>query len=189
MSRVIIVTGLPRSGTSLLMQMLHAAGVEILCDEQREPDGDNPRGYFEYTPVKRLDRDSAWVEAAQGKALKVVAPLLPHLPVALRYDVIFIDRALEEVLASQQVMMKNRGFDAPTPEQDAALRTLFEKSLAAAKMWLAACPDVRCLNLSHAQLLANSQQEAAKIAAFLGVETQAEALARVVDSTLYRQRA
>lgn len=170
------------------MQMLHAAGLEILCDEHRAPDEDNPRGYFEYGPVKRLDRDNAWVEAAQGKALKVVAPLLPHLPAELHYDVLFIDRTLEEVLASQQVMMRNRGFDAPTPEQDTALRHLFEKSLTAAKAWIAACPDARCLSLSHAELLASSQQEAAKIAAFLGIDTQAEAMARVVDAGLHRQR-
>ena len=91
---ITIVSGLPRSGTSLLMQMLDAGGYPVLCDDERHADEDNPRGYFEYTPVRRLEQDNRWLADAEGKALKVVSPLLYHLPKDFNYCLLFIQRPL-----------------------------------------------------------------------------------------------
>jgi hypothetical protein len=105
---IVVVSGLPRSGTSMMMQMLEAGGLPILTDGERVADADNPRGYYEYAPAKRLMTDRTWLPAADGKAVKIVAQLLPYLPPAPhRFRVIFMKRDLGEVLASQQVMLAN----------------------------------------------------------------------------------
>ena len=95
---VIIVSGLPRSGTSLMMQMLKAGGLEILSDDNRQADSDNPKGYLEYEPVKALRRDNTWLQMAQGKAVKIISSLLPYLHRDLSYQIIFMKRPLAEVI-------------------------------------------------------------------------------------------
>src|SRR5690349_18862446 len=92
---VTVVTGVPRSGTSLMMQMLEAGGISALTDNQRPPDIHNPRGYFEYDLVKRIAQDASWMEAARGKAVKIIYRLLPHLPPEFEYRVVFMDRDLD----------------------------------------------------------------------------------------------
>ena len=109
-SAVVVVSGLPRSGTSLMMQMLEAGGVPILTDGERACDADNPKGYYEYEPVKALQNgDSDWLDKAEGKAVKVISFLLRHLPQKHRYRVVFMNRNLDEVLASQEKMPVTRG--------------------------------------------------------------------------------
>jgi hypothetical protein len=188
-SRVIVVTGLPRSGTSLLMQMLDAAGVPLLVDDARPADEDNPCGFHEYAPVKRLDRDSSWLPMARGKAVKVVAPLLPHLPSDLPCDVLFIQRSMEEVLDSQRAMLARKGLPTPAPDEDERLRGLFERSLEAARRWSASASDARLLDVSHGELLKHPEQAARRIAAFLGLDERHALMAAVVDASLHRQRA
>src|SRR5262249_30630691 len=102
---IIIVSGLPRSGTSLMMQMLDGGGVPVLTDNIRAADTDNPRGYYEFEPVKATKRDATWLPAARGKAVKMVSQLLYHLPPGETYRVLFLERDLEEVLASQEKML------------------------------------------------------------------------------------
>jgi hypothetical protein len=187
--RTIIVTGLPRSGTSLLMQMLSGGGVPVLTDDLRTPDTDNPRGYFELEAVKRTDRDSSWLAQAPGKAVKVVAPLLPHLPQDLAYDVLFIERPIEEVLRSQAAMMARRGLPSPTPDEDAALRGIFEKSLVRANAWLAAASHARVLRLAYPALVAEPQHTAEQIAGFLSPTLDIAVMTKAVDPTLHRNRA
>ncbi len=187
MNRIIIVTGLPRSGTSLLMQMLSAGGVPILHDGVRSADADNPRGYFEYEAVKRLDRDASWMPQAEGKALKVTSPLLPHLPPGYAYEVIEVRRPIEEVLRSQGVMMQRRGLPAPGAEEDAALRAAFEQVLQRAQAWCDA-HAARVLTLEHGALLRESGQQAQRVADFVGLPEAATAMAEVVDAALYRNR-
>ena len=107
---VFIVSGLPRSGTSLMMMILNAAGIPPLTDYERNADEDNPRGYYEFERVKKLkDGDFGWLENAQGKAVKVISALLTYLPEGYTYKVIFMRRELSEILASQRKMLINRG--------------------------------------------------------------------------------
>src|SRR5271155_5970790 len=130
---ITIVSGLPRSGTSLMMQMLAAGGMPILSDGERQADVDNPRGYLEWERVKQLPKDPSCIAEAEGKAVKVISLLLLSLPEGHEYRVIFMHRPLPEVLASQDVMMRNRG----TPGANAAIvGAAFEQNLRAVKAWL-----------------------------------------------------
>lgn len=185
---MIVVTGLPRSGTSLLMQMLDAAGVPLLVDETRPADEDNPRGFHEFAPVKRLDRDVSWLPLARGKALKVVAPLLPHLPYDLPCDILFIERNMAEVLDSQRAMLARKGLPTPMPDEDERLRGLFERSVKAARQWIASAADARVLDLSHGELLSHPEEMARRIATFIGLDGEHALMAAVVDASLHRQR-
>src|SRR5260221_40938 len=106
---IVVVSGLPRSGTSLMMAMLQAGGVPVLSDGLRAPDADNPNGYFEFEPVKQLRTDHTWLASAQGKALKVVVPLLFHFPELFDCRVLFMERNLDEVIASQLAMLARKG--------------------------------------------------------------------------------
>src|ERR1700757_2956947 len=101
-SEIIIVSGLPRSGTSLMMQMLDQGGVEVVTDHVRTADTDNPRGYYEYEQVKKIKQDTSWLPATRGKAFKMVSQLLYDLPAGERYRVVFMERDLDEVLVSQE---------------------------------------------------------------------------------------
>src|SRR5262249_45893158 len=116
-SAIIIVSGLPRSGTSLMMQMLRNGGVEIVTDHLRVPDADNPRGYYEWEQVKRIKTDATWLPATRGKAIKIVSPLLYHLPADEVYQIIFMERDLDEVLQSQEMMLK-RSNQPAVPRED-----------------------------------------------------------------------
>ena len=135
---MIIVSGLPRSGTSMLMKMLEAGGMDILADDVRIPDDDNPQGYYEYEKVKNMKNDTQWLGLAEGKAVKIVSHLLHHLPDTKTYKVIFMKRNLEEVIASQNKMLERTG-KPMSPVNDAKLIDLFENHLS----WVGADhPDV-----------------------------------------------
>ena len=110
-SEIIIVSGLPRSGTSLMMQMLHAGGIEVVTDQIREADVDNPRGYFEFETAKTVKSDASWIPSTRGKAFKMVSQLLYHLPASERYRVLFMRRNMEEILDSQEKMLARRDIE------------------------------------------------------------------------------
>ena len=139
---ITIVTGLPRSGTSMMMQMLVAGGCRALVDERRPADPNNPRGYYEYEPVTRLHLNSRWLPEARGRVLKVVAPLLRHLPgsgsdgQALRYRVIFMRREVGQVVASQLRMLRNLGREHEAPAE-AILLAAMRQEVVAADQWIA----------------------------------------------------
>ncbi len=127
---IVVVSGLPRSGTSMMMQMLAAGGIEVLTDGVRAPDASNPHGYFELEAVKRLGRDDAWLAEASGRAVKVVAPLVPRLPLARRYRVVMMERRLDDVLRSQRAMLRRlHGSEAECGPSDAQLATAFARDL------------------------------------------------------------
>ncbi len=109
MPPITIVSGLPRSGTSMMMKMLAAGGMEIFTDHRRAPDADNPKGYFECDRVKDLAADASWLEAARGRAIKIVSHLLPHVPDELACEIIFMRRDPREILASQNTMLARSG--------------------------------------------------------------------------------
>ncbi len=186
---VIVVTGLPRSGTSLMMQMLAAGGVEVLSDELRQADQDNPRGYLEYQPVKNLLKDSRWLFEARGKAIKIVAPLLVALPSGLAYRVILCERDLDEVLDSQERMLRRRnsGLEA-TPERRRLLKDEYLRTLDRVKAMLAARPHSQMLIVEYAAAVSDSMSTALRINAFLGASLNIAKMAAAVDPALHRNR-
>lgn len=184
---ILIVTGLPRSGTSLVMQMLQAGGYPIHCDDLRPADEHNPRGYLEWQAIRQLPAKPKLIDEAAGKAVKVVTPLLPHLPAGRNYRFIHLRRKMEEVARSQTRM---RAVSAPAPPakgvQTEALEKLDNLSLAL----LPKDPE-RVLSLDFAEMIAQPSAAAEQLAAFLGQDwvPSAAAMAACIDPSLYRQRA
>jgi Sulfotransferase domain len=184
---VTIVSGLPRSGTSLMMQMLQAGGMQLLTDGQRAPDEHNPRGYFEHEGVKHSRTDVSWLEQANGKVVKVVHLLLQYLPANRDYRVIFMLRVLEEVIVSQRVMLKQQG-RASAMLTDAALADVFEKQLTTMRQWLAERPNFRVLYVNYRDVIDDPTNMAGQINLFLGGNLLVADMAAAVNPALYRQR-
>jgi hypothetical protein len=184
---VTIVSGVPRSGTSMMLRMLSAGGLEILTDGIRAADTDNPHGYFEWEPVKSLKRDATWVAGAVGKGVKVIYYSLADLPAGYCYRVLFMHRNLDEVLASQAAMLQRRGVTAQSPD-DAAMKRLFENELREVAEWLAGQPAFTVLNVDYAAILAAPVEQARRVNEFVGGLLDSDAMARMVDSQLYRRR-
>lgn len=184
---ITVVSGVPRSGTSLMMRMLQAGGIPALTDGVRPPDAHNPHGYFEYEPVKRLASDSSWLEAARGRAVKIVHRLLLHLPEGFEYSVIFMDRDLAEVFASQREMLAARGHEAAQQGESTIVPALAQEVLDARK-WLSSRPNIRVLNVPYAGLVCEPARWSAEISSFLGGDLNEAAMAAVVDPALHRHR-
>ncbi len=184
---ITIVTGLPRSGTSLMMQLLQAAGVDLLTDGIRTPDADNPQGYFEFERVKTLGEDPSWLNNAEGKAVKVISLLLFDLPATHRYRVIFMLRNIDEILASQRNMLRRRGVPEGGPD-DAQMRRHFETHLTKVRRHVDAATTMETLYCRYNDLLADPPTAVAEIAAFLGGSPDQARMIAAVDPTLYRQR-
>jgi Sulfotransferase domain len=182
-----IVSGLPRSGTSLMMKMLEAGGLPVLVDGVRTADVDNPRGYYEFEPVKRLKEDTSWVAPACGKAVKMVYLLLLDLPPDVEYRVLFMRRNIDEVLASQAAMLRRLGKSAPL--DDARMAALFRDGLAKFDGWVKDRPNFRLLDVSYNALVTDAAPVAAEVDQFLGLGLDVDAMTRIVDPTLYRNRA
>lgn len=180
-----VVSGVPRSGTSLVMQMLRSGGLPLLCDGRRPPDVHNPRGYFEYEPVRRSREDVSWVAQAVGRGVKVVHALVAELPEGPAYRLVLVRRDLREVVASQAVMLAGRAPEGPRSER---LAEIFAAQLAELERRLAVRRDFRVLHLEHRELLAAPRRAAAQLAAFVGGGLDSEAMAAVVDPALYRTR-
>jgi hypothetical protein len=184
---LVVVTGLPRSGTSMLMQMLAAGGLRVLSDGLREPDEDNPRGYLEFEPVKSLLKDSKWLFEGRGRAVKIVAPLLTALPSGLACRVILSERDLDEVLDSQERMLARRKQPpAATPERRTMLKDEYARTLGRVKAMLARRPCTQLLVIDHSEAFANPLAAAEKLNTFLGGGLDATKMAAAIDATLQR---
>ena len=184
---VIIVSGLPRSGTSMMMRMLEAGGVRVLKDEQRTPDIDNPAGYYEFEPVKRTKEDSSWLDQAGGKAVKMVSRLLRDLPRTKEYRVLFMRRRMEEILASQRRMLDRLGTEQGHV-RDEEIGTLFEQHVNEILSWVANQDNFHLLNVSYGDLLAEPKTVLRQVGEFLGVDLDTQQMVQVVDRSLYRER-
>ena len=185
---IVVVSGLPRSGTSMMMKMLEAGGIAPLTDEIREADKDNPRGYYEFERVKKLDKgDSAWLPDAQGKVVKVISALLQHLPGDYQYKIIFMRRHMPEILASQRKMLVHRGEDADSMD-DERLAELFSKHLSGVERQLAQRDGTDVLYVHYSDALRDPQTVAERVAQFLGRDLDIERMVGVVDPNLYRNR-
>jgi predicted AlkP superfamily phosphohydrolase/phosphomutase/tetratricopeptide (TPR) repeat protein len=186
---IVVVSGLPRSGTSMIMQMLAAGGLPVLTDGLRQADADNPRGYFEYAPVRNLHQDAAWLKEAKGKAVKIVAPLLPYLAAGFAYRVILIERRLDEVLESQSQMLIRRGEKVEdTPERRARLKEEYGRLVQKMKSSLQRRPETRVLLLNRDELLKDPQAASEAMNRFLGGSLATARMAAEVDPSLHRQR-
>ena len=173
----------------MMMGMLEAGGVEILTDGIRKADEDNPKGYFEFEAVKELakDRSKSWFEDAPGKAVKVVSELLKELPSGLLFKLIFINRNLEEVIASQNKMLVRRG-EPPDGGDDEKMMLLFERHLGKVNQWIDRQSHFEVIFLDYQKVLEDPTGQAEKIKAFLQRELDVTKMARVVDRELYRNR-
>jgi hypothetical protein len=184
---ITIVSGLPRSGTSLMMQMLVAGGIPALSDGERKADTDNPRGYLEWERIKQLPNDPGCIAEAEGKVVKVISRLLLSLPAGREYRVIFMQRPLPEVLASQDEMMKRRGtFKGANP---AIMSAAFEKHLREVYAWMDSKTNVKALRIPYHDVLNRPKEIAASVTEFLQIPMDAEAMIQQVDGSLYRNRA
>ena len=185
---ITVVSGLPRSGTSMMMKMLEAGGLPLIVDHLRVSDEDNPAGYYEFEPVKKLGQgDSAWLADAHGKAVKVIAALLVHLPAAYPYQIVFMHREMSEILASQRKMLLNRGVD-PNKIDDDEIARLFEKHLLKVDSWIGHQPNMRKIDIHYNQMLKDPGPQAEEINRFLGNVLDVEKMLKVIDRGLYRQR-
>lgn len=186
---VVVVSGLPRSGTSMAMKMLEAGGLPVVTDGLRTADEDNPKGYFEVERVKGLEQeaDKSWLAGARGKALKVISFLLKDLPPTYNYRVVFMRRDLSEVLASQAKMLSHRGESSAT--DDARMLDLWETHLWRAGYLLRHASHFEALDVEYRSALADPRREAERINAFLGGRLSVEGMLGAVDAALYRNRA
>jgi len=184
---LVVVSGLPRSGTSMMMKMLAEGGLDILSDSFRTADEDNPNGYFEIERSKNLrDGDKTWLKNAQGKAVKVISYLLEFLPDDLNYDIIFMEREIGEILASQKKMLQRRNEAPKIP--DVQMEAEFREHLRAVKYWLARKPNMRVTYIKYNEMIAEPEAFCASIAEFLKLPLNIHAMKSVPDHALYRNR-
>jgi predicted AlkP superfamily phosphohydrolase/phosphomutase/tetratricopeptide (TPR) repeat protein len=179
----LIVSGLPRSGTSLMMQMLHAAGLPIMTDELRAADESNPHGYFEWEEIKALPKDPFLIEKAEGRAAKVVSMLLPSLPRKHHFRIIFMQRPIEEVALSQERLRQRlAGRSAANPAQ---MIERLGKHRDRITELLQQSPNVELLEVDYPDLLQNPGPQLERIADFCRIErAQLERMAAVIDPQL-----
>lgn len=185
---ITIVSGLPRSGTSMMMQMLEAGGVPILCDGVRAADQDNPEGYLEFEPAKRTKDDPSWLASARGKAVKAIYALLYDLPSDHTYRIIFMQRPLDEVVASQQAMLERTGKQGAATDT-ARLAGIFRRELERTEQWLAGQENMSVCHVSYHDVLADPGGQCAAVAEFLGGGLDTSAMASCVRPSLHRQKA
>ena len=184
---VIIVSGLPRSGTSMMMRMLVEGGLDAVTDRLRTADEDNPEGYFELEVVKQLPAgDVAWLAEAHGRVVKVISFLLEHLPAEHSYKIIFMEREIEEILASQKKMLERR--DTEPHLDDTDMGTRFRTHIAAVKPWLARQPNMDVLYVSYNELMRDATSLCRKLTEFTGLSLDQDRMRSVPSSVLYRNR-
>lgn len=185
---IYVVSGLPRSGTSMMMKMLEAGGLSALTDNIRTADDDNLQGYYEFERVKAMkDGDTGWVGEAQGKVIKVISALLESLPAGYHYKVIFMEREMMEILASQRKMLERRGKPG-NPAEDGKFAELYGKHLEKIKAWLARQENMEVLYVRYNEMLKAPAALAGGVAEFLGIPVDVRAMSEVPQEQYYRQR-
>ncbi|MFK7904790.1 MAG: tetratricopeptide repeat protein, partial [Chitinophagales bacterium] len=184
---IVVVSGLPRSGTSMMMQMLEAGGMETFTDGKRKADNSNQKGYYEHEAVKKMVRDNSFLEKVGDKVVKVVAHLLFHLPRIYRYKIIFMDRDIDEVLQSQHKMLQRDG-RLKKGTFSFRLGNQFEETLKKVKATYQNRPNVEFLYVSHREVIEYPHTVATQVQAFLDREMDMEKMASVVDASLYREK-
>ena len=184
---ITIVSGLPRSGTSMMMRMLEAGGIPALTDKERIPDEDNPNGYYEFEDVKSIESYDQWIDQAPGSSVKMVYSLLKHLPIDREYRVVFMRRHTDEILQSQKKMLERNGIETDIP--DDVMKMMFERKLNQFYAWLPSQTHLKLINVSYNELLANPQATIGQINHHFEDTLKAEAMQAMIDQNLYRHRA
>ena len=185
---VIVVSGLPRSGTSMMMKMLDAAALSIMTDNERAADEDNPKGYFEYARVKDLkdEADKSWVREARGQVLKVISHLLETLPDENFYRVILVRRDFDEIIASQNKMLERRGEENQVA--DSTVKEAYIRHLVDIRYMVRRRPNFEMIEVQFMQAMEAPRIFATDINKFLGGNLDVESMMAVVDLELYRNR-
>lgn len=185
--KIVIVSGLPRSGTSMMMKMLTEGGMSAVVDSLRQADEDNPNGYFEIEASKSMkDGDKKWLYDAQGKVVKVISYLLEFLPDNLSYDIIFMEREISEILASQRKMLERR--NETSTLSDAEMEAQFREHLRAVKYWTARKSNMRILFVKYTEMVNEPENLCSSIKKFLNIPLDLNAMQSVPSQTLYRNR-
>jgi hypothetical protein len=187
---IVIVSGLPRSGTSMMMKMLEAGGVPIMTDAEREADIDNPKGYFEYERIKDLEKetDKSYVQEGRGKALKVICFLIKDLPDDNDYRVIFMRRDLDEVLESQGKMIDRLG-TTDSDADDEAMKEAYRNDIVRTRLLCKKSPYMELIEIHYSETVGDPAESARKVNAFLGGSLDEKAMRAAVDESLYRNKA
>lgn len=186
-NNIVIVSGIPRSGTTMMMRMLEAGGIVPMKDNFRQADEDNPRGYYELEKVKSLEKDSSWLLEANGKAIKVISALLTQLPSNLDYQIIFMTRNMSEILASQEKMLKRQGRELGrllNNEMAEKFKIHLEKTF----NWLAQQKNIHTITVDYNRMMQYPEKQINQIVDFLKKPLDKEKMISIVDKTLYRQR-
>ena len=184
-SEIIIVSGLPRSGTSLMMQMLQQGGIPAVTDEIRAADTDNPRGYYEFERVKKTKEDPSWLPEARGKVVKMVSSLLYDLPATETYRVVFMRRDIDEMLESQEKMLARLSRTAAPRDQ---MKTSFSVHLDRLFHWFPTQPHIKLMEVSYNDLLHTPESEICRVARFLDHVPSASQMLAAIDLSLHRNR-
>lgn len=184
---IVVVSGLPRSGTSMAMKMLEAGGLGVVTDGLRTADEDNPKGYYEDERVKDLYQpgDKTWLRESRGKVIKIISFLLKSLPDDNNYKVLFMHRSLREIVASQNKMLARRAEKNDTPDDRAV--ALLEEQVRDARFFLRR-PQFDVLELNYRETLDSPRPLALRMAEFVGGGLDVEKMTQVVDVQLYRNR-
>jgi len=183
---ITIVSGLPRSGTSMMMRMLEAGGMDVAVDNIREADEDNPKGYYELEKVKDIKNDYSWLDNVQGKVVKMVSMLLYELPSTRDYNIIFMQRDIGEILASQRTMLQRKGNRSNINEEE--MGKLFNRHLEEIENWLAGQKNMRVSYINYKNVIEDPRKIAQVINHFLNETLNIEKMVETVDKSLYRQR-
>lgn len=169
------------------MKMLAEGGLEVVTDAVRTADEDNPNGYFEFEPVKQLaEGQASWLRDAGGKLVKVISALLEHLPPDYQYKIVFMEREIREILASQQKMLKRRTEESKATDEE--LEGRFREHLQAAKYWLARQPNMSVLYVDYNRMMADPDAYCQPIADFLKLPLAVDRMRAVPNERLYRNR-
>lgn len=185
---IVIVSGLPRSGTSMMMQMLEAGGLDVFTDQERQADDNNPKGYYEHEAVKHLHKNGTWLKEANGKAVKVIAQLLPFLPLKYRYKVVFMERDIHEVIQSQQRMLIRDGKKTKTDTLPLHLVQQYQRTIQQVKTWADKHANVEIHFVDYAAVVDQAFPQAIALNSFLDKGLHAEQMVACVDARLYRER-
>jgi len=183
---ITIVSGLPRSGTSVMMGMLEAGGMDVAVDNIREADEDNPKGYYELEKVKDIKSDYSWLDNVQGKVVKMVSMLLYELPSTRDYNIIFMQRDIGEILASQRTMLQRKGNRSDINDEE--MGKLFNRHLEEIENWLAGQKNMRVFYINYKNVIEDPRNIAQVINHFLNETLNIEKMVETVDRSLYRQR-
>lgn len=185
MEEVVVVSGLPRSGTSMMMQLLVAGGITAVQDHIREQDSDNPKGYFEFEKVKSLKDDSSWVKNCSDQCIKVISFHLNNLPDNCHYKVVFMRREMDEIIRSQKKMLVNKKRSTDNMDK---LSTIYDKHVREVEVFLKDQQNFDVAYMNYTDVLNHPYKAFKSLCHFLDRRLNQDEMIKVVDPMLYRNR-